>query len=256
MLERLFSLEDRVAVVTGASGQLGSMMARCLAELGARIALVDKDPSGCHALAQESCFGGKAQVFQTDITSKDEVRELRDAVVSSMGSLNISVQNAGIGVFTHFDERTDDEFSAVMNVNLRGTFHCIQAFCEAMDGDGGAMINIASVYGMVSPDPRVYGDSGRNSAEVYGATKAGVIQMTRYYAVHLAPRNIRVNSISPGGVFANQDPSFVDAYEQRTPMGRMGDPKDLQGAVAYLASDASAYVTGHNLVVDGGFSAW
>jgi NAD(P)-dependent dehydrogenase (short-subunit alcohol dehydrogenase family) len=231
-------------------------MARTLVELGARVALVDREIAGCAALADEPQMAGQVATFEVDITSKAEVEHLRDEVQSQLGPIDIAIQNAGIGVFTPHDDRTEEEFTSVLDVNLRGTFHCIQAFGGAMAERGGVMINIASVYGLVSPDPRVYGDSGRNSAEVYGATKAGVVQMTRYYAVHYASRKIRVNSISPGGVFADQDPAFVSAYEARTPMGRMGKPKDLQGAIAYLASDASAYVTGHNLVVDGGFTAW
>lgn len=251
-----FSLDGRVAIVTGASGQLGSMMARTLAELGARVALVDCDVAGCEALASEEVLRERCAVFKVDITSRAAVDALRDEVQATLGPIDIAIQNAGIGVFTPHDERTDEEFDAVLDVNLRGTFHCIQAFGGAMRERGGVLINIASVYGVVSPDPRVYGDSGRNSAEVYGATKAGVVQMSRYYAVHFAPHKIRVNSISPGGVFAQQAPEFVSAYEARTPMGRMADADDLRGAIAYLASDASAYVTGHNLVVDGGFTAW
>ncbi len=256
LLESLFSLEGRVAIVTGASGQLGAVFARTLVELGARVALVDRDPGGCEELAQEPGMAGRVAVLKADITSRQEVDGVREAVEKQLGPIDIAVQNAGIGVFTPFEQRTEEEFDSVIDVNLRGTFHCIHAFGEAMRGRGGVLVNIASVYGVVSPDPRVYGDSGRNSAEIYGATKAGVVQMSRYYAVHLAPEKIRVNSISPGGVFAGQDANFVKAYEARTPMGRMAAATDLRGALAYLASDASSYVTGHNLVVDGGFTAW
>ena len=254
-LAQLFSLDGRVAVLTGASGQLGREMTRALVELGARVALVDKDTGGCRQLALESALAERTAVFETDLVSRAAVDQLALDVARDLGPVDVLVNNAGIGVFTPFEERTDEEFGAVLDVNLRGTFHTIQAFARGMTA-GGAIVNVASVYGLVSPDPRVYGDSGRNSAEVYGATKAAVVQLTRYYAVHLAPRGIRVNALSPGGVFADQDPAFVAAYEARTPLGRMASPGDLRGALAYLVSDASAYVTGHNLVVDGGFTAW
>ena len=251
----LFSLAGRVAVVTGASGQLGGAMARALAGAGARLALVDKDNAGAQALAAEPGFEDSTS-FTADLTEPDAVPALAAAVLERFGRVDVLVNNAGIGIFTPFEERTEDEFEAVLGINLKGSWRCIQAFRPALEASRGNVINIGSVYGMVSPDPRVYGDSGRNSSEVYGASKAGVIQMTRYFAVHLAPAHIRVNSITPGGVFAGQDPAFVEAYEARTPMGRMGRPEDLAGAVVFLASDAAGYVTGHNLVVDGGFTAW
>jgi NAD(P)-dependent dehydrogenase (short-subunit alcohol dehydrogenase family) len=230
-------------------------MARALAEAGARVALVDRDVAGCEALAGEPGFEASA-AFCADLTQPDEVVALAAAIEAHFGRVDVLVNNAGIGVFTPFEERTEDEFEAVLDINVKAGWRCIQAFRAALESARGNVINIGSVYGVVSPDPRVYGDSGRNSGEVYGASKAAMIQMTRYFAVHLAPVQIRVNSITPGGVFAGQDPAFVEAYEARTPMGRMGRPEDLAGAVVYLASDAAGYVTGHNLVVDGGFTAW
>jgi NAD(P)-dependent dehydrogenase (short-subunit alcohol dehydrogenase family) len=122
---------------------------------------------------------------------------------------------------------------------------------------GGNIINIGSMYGVVSPDPRMYGDeSSLRSPEVYAASKAGVIQLTRYLAVHLAAHNIRVNCLSPGGVFNDQTEEFSKSYNARVPLGRMAKPEDMKGALVFLASDASSYVTGHNLVVDGGFTIW
>lgn len=255
MAINLFSLEGRVCVVTGASGQLGSAMAVALVQAGARVALVDKEVSGAERLVVGVGFE-ESRVFACDLCDPEAVISMGAAVQAHFGRVDVLVNNAGIGVFTPFLGRTEDEFDSVVDINLKGTFRCIQVFRDALAKQGGAIVNVGSVYGVVSPDPRVYGDSGRNSAEVYGATKAGVIQMSRYFAVHLAGDKIRVNSISPGGVFANQATEFVDAYEARTPMGRMGTPEDMAGAVVFLASNAAAYVTGHNLVVDGGFSAW
>ncbi len=255
-LARRLRLDGRVAVVTGAAGQLGSAFARGLAELGAEVALLDLDLEGCERVAAAGPLAGRSAAFRCDMTDRDDVEAATDAIVERFGRLDVAVNNAGKGVFTPFEQRTDEEFRGVLELNLGGVFHGVQAFSRPMRERGGSIINVASVYGLVSPDPRVYGDSGRNSAEVYGASKAGVVQMTRYYAVHLAPHRIRVNSISPGGVFAGQDPSFVEQYARRTPAGRMATPEDLQGAVGFLASDAARYVTGHDLVVDGGFTAW
>ena len=122
--------------------------------------------------------------------------------------------------------------------------------------NSGSIINIGSIYGIVSGDPRIYTDSARNTSEVYGASKAGVIHMTKYFAVHLAPFDIRVNCISPGGVFNNQGEDFVKNYSYKTPLGRMAKDSEITSAALFLASDESSYITGHNLVVDGGFTAW
>jgi len=253
-LSERFRLDGRVAVVTGASGQLGHAIARGLADLGASLALVDVAPDKATILASE--LGAEHRAFEADLTNKSQVQDLAKQIGDHFRRVDILVNNAGIGVFTPSEDRTEAEFASVVDINLGGTFHCIDAFRELLADGGGSIVNIASVYGVVSPDPRVYGDSGRNSSEIYGATKAGVVQLSKYFAVHFAPLGFRVNSVSPGGVFANQAQEFVDAYVNRTPMARMAAAADMQGAVAYLASDAASYVTGHNLVVDGGFSAW
>jgi NAD(P)-dependent dehydrogenase (short-subunit alcohol dehydrogenase family) len=158
-------------------------------------------------------------------------------------------------VYEPLEARTADDLARVAAVNLAGPTLCTRATLPYM-APGSAVINIASIYGVVSPDPRIYGHSGRNSSEIYGATKAGVVQLTKWFAVHLAERGIRVNSLSPGGVYAGQSDDFVAAYEARTPLGRMATVDDLAGPLVFLASDAARYVTGHNLVVDGGWSAW
>jgi NAD(P)-dependent dehydrogenase (short-subunit alcohol dehydrogenase family) len=147
-----------------------------------------------------------------------------------------------------------------MDVNLKGTFHCIKAFIihSASESRVRSIVNIGSIYGVVSPDFRIYSEGDRRSPEMYGATKAGVIQMTRYFAVDLAKNGIRVNSISPGGVFnpeSPQDPEFVRKYSERSPMGRMASESEIAATSIFLTSDLASYVTGHNLVVDGGYSS-
>ena len=237
----LFDLSGRVALVTGAAGQLGRAFTASLRDMGATVVETDAAP--------------RQGEWELDITDESSVQSCCERIRSEHGRLDILVNNAGIGVYTLLEDRTVDDLDRVSSVNLRGTVLMTRAAAELMP-DGASIVNVASIYGLVSPDPRIYGDSGRNSSEIYGATKAGVVQLTKWFSVHYAPRRIRVNCVTPGGVFAGQDPEFVRGYEQRTPLGRMADAADLVGGVVYLASGAAAYVTGHNLVIDGGWSAW
>ncbi len=237
----MFALDGQVALVTGACGQLGAAFSAALASAGATVVGADLKPDGDR--------------LALDVSDEQSVDALMRRIQDEHGRLDVLVNNAGIGVFTDLADRTIEEIDQVAAVNIRGTILVSRAAAELMPEDS-AIVNIASVYGVVSPDPRIYGSSGRNSSEIYGATKAGVVQLTKWFAVHLASRRIRVNCISPGGVFADQLPEFVRAYEQRTPAGRMAQPADLLGGLIYLSSRASRYVTGHNLVIDGGWSSW
>jgi len=254
----LFSLKGQTALVTGAAGQLGRQMVSALLDAGANVALADVDPEA----AEKAAINFKAPSSRSlpvymDTTSEASIEDARDKILKRFGKVDILVNNAGIGVFTPFETRSESEFTRVLDINVKGVFNCIRLFSRVMKkARHGSIINIGSVYGVVSADPRIYGRSGRNSSEVYAASKAGVIHMSRYFAVHLAPSGIRVNTISPGGVYNRQDPSFVKNYGKKTPMGRMAFDHEVRGALLYLASDASSYVTGHNLVVDGGFSIW
>ena len=172
------------------------------------------------------------------------------------------MNNAGVSTFEPFEDRPVESFDWVMNVNLKGTFLCIQSYVHVFDKfrlKRGSIVNIGSVFGIVSPDFRNYTDCKRRNSEVYGATKAAVIQMTKYFAVHLAERNIRVNAVSPGGIFNPESPQgedFIENYSFRCPMKRMGDDTELIGAIVYLASDAASYTTGQNIVIDGGMTCW
>ncbi len=254
----LFDLNDRVAIVTGGAGQLGAAFCDVLHSAGARVVVADLDREGAEKVC-EGLDGDLETVLpvEADITRRSDVEMLVESALKSFDRLDILVNNAGIGCFSPFEARTDIEFDHVLEVNLKGLFLCAQRSAEAMTGSGGGvMINIGSIYGLVGADQRIYGESGRNSSEVYAASKGGVIAMTRYLSVYLAPRNIRVNCLSPGGIFNHQDPFLVEKYSERTPMGRMATVEDLKGAMLFLASDASRYVTGQNLVVDGGWTAW
>ena len=195
-----------------------------------------------------------------DIANKQSVVDLFNELYRNQISIDVLINNAGVSTFEPFEKRLEDEFDYVTNVNLKGTFFCIQEYFKHQKIHGkGNIVNIASIYGQISPDPKIYLDGDRKNSEVYGATKAGVIQMTKYFAVHLAENGLRVNAVSPGGIYNPKTPQseyFVNEYSKRNPMNRMANTEEMLGAVLYLASDASSYVTGHNLVVDGGMSCW
>lgn len=246
-----FSLKGKVAVVTGGLGQLGSAFVSDLEAAGARVFAADLPG------AKPFHKGRRRPHVPIDVTNEASVAAAAASVRRTAGRLDIWLNNAGIGVFTPYESRTEEEFDKVLDINVKGVFLCTRAASRVMHPSrGGAVINVASVYGLVSPDPRIYGDSGRNSSEVYGASKSAVVSMTRYFAVHLAAKGIRVNAITPGGIFNHQAPFFVKGYEARTPLGRMARESDISGAAVFLASDAASYMTGHNLVMDGGWTAW
>ena len=234
------------AIITGANGQLGSAFVEALTEKGYFVYAVDLNIENIEA--SES-----VELVKLDITYETAVHNF----FSSVQSLNVLINNAGIGVFTPFEDRTAAEFKKVMEVNLLGAFLMSQSSVKIMkNSDGGKIVNIASIYGSTSSDERIYGDSGRNNSEVYSATKAGLINMTQYMATHFGKYNIQTNSISPGGIYNQQSEDFVKNYEYKTPMGRMGKVQDLLSALFYLVSEDTQYTNGQDIAVDGGFLAW
>ena len=249
-----FDLTGKVALVTGANGQLGSVLCGGLKQFGATVIAVDMSDTVSHEHSDA--------YFQMDITHQKRVSEVFRRVIEEYGQLDVLINNAGVSTFEPFEDRPEAQFDWVTNVNLKGTFFCIQTYVHMVDEfklKGGSIINIASIFGLVSPDFRNYTDCDRKNSEVYGATKAGVIQMTKYFAVHLADRGIRVNAVSPGGILNPSNPQgkdFQQNYAFRTPMKRLANAEEMLGGVVYFASDMSSYTTGQNLVIDGGLSAW
>lgn len=236
----------KIAILTGANGQLGKAYLSTLINDGFFVYAIDLNLDMIEE--QENI-----KTIKLDITDENAVHRFYD----SIEKVDVLINNAGIGVFTPFEERTSIEFKQVMNVNLLGTFLMSQGAIKLMKlQNRGKIINIGSVYGQISSDERIYGDSGRNNSEVYSATKAGIIQLTKYMAAHFGKYNIQTNCISPGGVYNNQSSEFVQNYEYKTPMGRMGIAEDLQSTLIYLISDNTNYVNGQNITVDGGFSVW
>ena len=258
----LFHVKEEVVLVTGAAGQLGSAIVRTLLGCGVKVVATDMNDELLNQTATQQQWKRESTLLlECDISQRRQLVEVLHVAVSHFGGVTSLVANAGVSVFEPFLERSDSSIDHVMNVNLKGSLICIQEFIKARVAQGGkgSVVGIASHYGVVSPDPRIYTDCDRNSAEIYGATKAGIIQMTRYYAVHAAEHHIRVNAVSPGGIRNPLNPQgedFQRNYSNRCPMGRMGEAEEVAGAVVFLLSPAASYINGHNLVVDGGFTCW
>jgi NAD(P)-dependent dehydrogenase (short-subunit alcohol dehydrogenase family) len=255
-LGRLFNLSKKVVLVTGATGQIGFEICKAFEKVGCCVIGADKLLN-----SQKQVGSKKGEYIQLDVIDKNAVDRVMGNIIDKYGRLDILINNAGVSCFEPFEERPEESIDWVMDVNLKGTFFCIQAYHNHLNRKNlqGNIINIASHYGVISPDFRIYTDCDRKNSEIYGATKAGIIQMTRYFAVHLAKNRIRVNCISPGGIFNPESPQgddFIKNYSFRCPAGRMADAEEMIGGIVYLASEASSYTTGHNLIIDGAMSCW
>ena len=269
--KQLFSLAGKVAVVTGGAGILGKHFCQGLADFGASVAVVDLDAKEAESFAKVLAgnYGIKTLGVGCDVSNVQSVKDMIEKIVGEFGEINILHNNAATksdrpdAFFESFENYALEEWRKIMAVNLDGMFLVAQAVGKQMvsQGKGGSIIQTASIYGVLAPDQRIYEDSlymGRqiNTPAVYSASKAGVIGLTKYLSTYWAEKGIRVNCITPGGVFSGQNEAFVSRYSSRIPLGRMADADDMVGALIYLASDASKYVTGQNLMVDGGLSAW
>lgn len=259
------SLKGRRALITGATGAIGRVIAQTLAELGAELFLVDRPGSNYGPLVQEiePNWRVKVQTFDCDLEMQGDRDRLIESVRQQGGGLDVLVNNAAFvgtsgleGWVTDFEQQTVATWRRVLEVNLTAAFDLSKGFAPLLrQSRGGSIINIASIYGSYGPDYSLYVGTGMGNPAAYAASKGGLIQLTRWLATTLAPQ-VRVNAISPGGVFRNQPVAFVERYEARTPLGRMAIEDDFRGAIAYLASDLSGYVSGQNLAVDGGWGAW
>lgn len=262
-MQKLFDLTGRVAVVTGAAGGLGRDMARFLAESGCTVVITSRDANRAELAARElsDATGAKVTGMALDQRVYESCASLMDGVAERFGRIDILINNAGGGSGAgecNFLRRDPAAIQNMIDTNLTGALYCCQAACIYMaEQKSGRIINLGSIAGIVGRDRDMYRRVNKMEQPVeYAAAKGGVIAFTRDLAAFMAPYGVTVNSISPGGFDKGElAQSFIDAYSERTPMRRMGRMySDLLGAVAYLASDASGYVTGQNLVVDGGFS--
>jgi len=268
---KLFDLTDKVAVVTGGAGILGRHFCAGLAESGAKVAVVDLLEDKATELAKELCEQYSIQAIGVgcDVSKPESVGEMVHQVVSEFGGIHILHNNAAAksddldAFFAPFEEYSLDQWRKIMAVNIDGMFLVAQAVGKQMvaQGRGGSIIQTASIYGVMAPDQRIYEgsfylDRAINTPAVYAASKAAVVGLTKYLATYWADKGIRVNTLTPGGTESGQNDEFKRRYSDRIPMNRMAQAHEMVGALLYLASDASSYVTGQNIIVDGGLNAW
>ncbi len=253
----LFDLSGSVAVVTGGAGLIGSSLCEALAEYGATVVLVDVDKATAEAVAES--IDGEVVVKLVDTTSQTAVESLFGDIVDSYGSVDTLV-NSAYPRNENYGQRYEDvslvdwQKNIVLNLNSYYlTCHKATEIMKQQDS-GGSIVNLGSIYGVQAPDFDIYDGTDMTSPVEYSAIKGAIINFTRYLASYLGEEGIRANVLSPGGVFADQDPQFVAQYESKTPLSRMATPDDFKGAVVYLASNSSSYVTGENIVVDGGWT--
>lgn len=249
-IEELINLQGRKTLVVGGIGHIGLAACETLKELGAKVAVMDLE--------------GKGDLFfPCDLRNEKETRKKVQEVIQQLNGLDILIHCAAYvgttkipGWVVPFEEQTVETWEQAMRVNLTSAFVLIQESKKALQQSGhGSVLLFSSVAGILGPDNRLYEGTTMQSPAGYHASKGGLLQLTRYFAAILAPK-IRVNAISPSGVWRNQPQVFQERYQQRIPLGRMATEEDMKGAIVYLASDLSRYVTGHNLVIDGGFTIW
>lgn len=260
-LRELFDLSGKVAVVTGGSGYLGEAIGESLAELRADLVIVGTNLKKSRILAKRLSkdYDIKAWAGYMDISKPLSIKKSFTEIKKRFSHIDILINNAYFGASGRLEEISEDSWKMGIDGTINGVFRCTQAVLPYFNS-GGVIINIASMYGLVSPDLRIYnGDKSLENPANYGAGKAAIIQFTRYSACNLASRGIRINCISPGAfphtrIKSNQH--FISRLENKIPLARVGLSHELKGAIAFLASDASSYVTGFNLVVDGGLTAW
>jgi NAD(P)-dependent dehydrogenase (short-subunit alcohol dehydrogenase family) len=267
-----FDLNDRVVVVTGGLGQLGRQFALALAHAGARIAVLDRasDPELVAARFGELGEPERFIFLPADVTSRSALeaalKKIADHWETPFGLINNaaidSPPDAPAAENGPFESYPEESWDRVMGVNAKGPFLCCQVFGAAMAAAGrGSIVNVSSIYGLLSPDQSLY-EYRRRRGEVffkpvaYSVSKSALLNLTRYLATYWGPRGVRVNSVTFAGVFNNQDPEFLREYCKKVPLGRMASEDDYNGAIVFLMADASGYMTGANLVIDGGFTAW
>ncbi|AMP91812.1 TPA: SDR family oxidoreductase [Legionella pneumophila] len=268
----LFNLTNKTAVITGGAGILGKGFSRELAKNGAKVAVADvcfeKAEQVCQSILEEFP-DAKVLPLRCDVTDKINIAHMVETVKAKFNSIDILLNNAATKTdnlhkfFASFEEYDLETWRKVMSVNLDGMFLVAQAVSKEMikQNTGGSIIQTSSIYGVVAPDQSIYKGSEYlgveiNTPAVYSASKGAVLSLTKYLATYLAKYSIRVNTLTPGGIESGQNNTFIKNYSSKVPLGRMGKFDELLGALVFLASDASTYVTGQNIIVDGGFTCW
>lgn len=264
-LSKLADLTGRFAAITGGAGHLGRAMASALLQSGCAVILIDRDSAALEQAKADLLKYPGADLFAVSCNLESEAARLEMAhkVAEQYGKLDVLINNAGFvgdndleGWVTPFAEQNIETWRRALEVNLTAPFHLVQLFAPLLTNSGkGSIINISSIYGFLGPDMGLYDGTSMGNPAAYAASKGGLIQLTRWLATTLAPF-VRVNTISPGGIGRGQPESFVNRYIDRTPLNRMGTEEDFLGVIAFLSSDLSSWVTGQNIIVDGGWSTW
>lgn len=264
-IKELVNLDGRTAVITGGAGYLGKAFGGALAQLGANVALVDRNGTAVSQASAEICeqWGNRCIGIECDLANEKSLRELPKEVSAKLGSIDILINNAGFvgtdklsGWCVPFEQQSAETWRQALEVNMTAPFFLTQAaYPWLRKSRSGSVINIGSIYAVLGPDMSLYEGTEMGNPAAYAASKGALMQETRWLATALAP-DVRVNSLCPGGIWRNQPETFVKRYVERTPLGRMGTEEDMIGTLVFLASDLSRYVTGQNIMVDGGWSAW
>lgn len=258
------NLTGQVIMITGISGQIGQSLVSTALERGAQVFGLDVSLDAMEKVAENKGWDlDNIHMWEADIGRNNEVEVAFESAISRFGYVSSLINNAGASVFSPWFERTEEEFDLVTNVNLKGTFNCLKIFIQycVETNTQGSIVNVASHYGLISPDPKIYTDCARRNSEIYGATKAGVIQMTKYFSVNAIAdgAEVRVNAVAPGGVrnpWNPQGDDFQRLYSERCPMGRLAEIEEIVGPIFFLLSKEASYINGHTLVIDGGMTSW
>jgi NAD(P)-dependent dehydrogenase (short-subunit alcohol dehydrogenase family) len=262
-LKELFSLSGKTAVITGGAGYLGTAISEALAELGANVVLASRDQAKCakkcEEIMQQYGHSIRGVGLELDLLKKDSIAPFFDRVHEHFGPVDILINNAWSGKKNSWESISDADWEYDINMSLNSVFRLTKAAFPDLKKNRGVILNIASMYGHVGPDYRIYDGEQFANPPSYGAAKAGVIQFTKYLASFLSPHGIRVNALSPGAFPHPPTQKFTDFMQRlgsKNPLNRIGQPEELKGAVALLCSNAGSYITGQNLCVDGGWAAW
>lgn len=258
------NMKDQVVMITGISGQLGQSLANAVVDNGGKVLGIDTSQKEMEKVAEFYKWNKSLVLLkEADIRIRKNIEDALNDGINYFGKVTSQVNNAGVGTFDHWQKRDEKSFSWVCDVNLKGTFFCMQTFLDYCLNYKieASIVNIASIYGLISSDPRIYTDLKRLNSEVYSATKAGIIQMTKYFSVNASIDGLktRVNAVAPGGIrnpWNPQGKNFQKLYSEKCPMGRLAEIEEIVHPILFLLSKKASYINGHTLVVDGGMTAW
>jgi NAD(P)-dependent dehydrogenase (short-subunit alcohol dehydrogenase family) len=258
-----YDIQDLVILITGAAGQLGQATINAALRSGAKLVCLDLCLDALTEASLKNGWDDQVLLCPADIRNEKDIKAVLNLGLKRFGVIDALINNAGVSVFPPWQERTGEDFDWVTNVNLKGTFLCMKEYLKYLikTNHRGSIVNVASFYGVISPDPRIYTDCNRRNSEVYGATKAGVIQLTKYFAVNgvLDGAKVRVNGIAPGGIRNSTEPQgddFQRLYADRCPLDRMAEVEEMVGPMLFLISSDASYINGQTIIVDGGMTAW